>query len=143
MCDGADDSRAAGKLRRLAGELSGPVNRDGFRRVAGFVNDLDLTGLDDEKLEVSLADLEERLSVRVLLQKRPCAAPQFFDLCLVERGERDSAQIMLSHVSTSPLSYKLIHRSYKMLLNRAQKTRAPQVFHREGSLQSHRARNLR
>ena len=62
MCDGADDSRAAGKLCRLAGELSGPVNRDGLRRVAGFVNDLDLTGLDDEKLEVSLADFEERLS---------------------------------------------------------------------------------
>jgi hypothetical protein len=94
-------SRAAGKLRHVPGELSGPVNRDGLRRVAGFVNDLDLPGLDDEKLEVSLADLEERLSVRVLLQKRPCAAPQLFDLRLVERGERDSAQIMLGHVSTS------------------------------------------
>jgi hypothetical protein len=120
-------------VRHVAGEFSGPVNRDGLRRVAGFVDDLGLTGLDHEKLELSLADLEKRLSVRVLLQKHPCAAPQLFDLCLVERGERDSAQIMLGHVSTSSLSYKLFHRSYKMPLNRAQKTRSAQGFHRDDS----------
>ena len=51
-------------MRDVAGELSGPVDRDGFRRLPGFVDDLDLARLDDEELEVAVADLEELLAVR-------------------------------------------------------------------------------
>ena len=63
--DGADDRRAAGQLRHVAGELAGPVDRDGLRLLAGFVHDLDLARLDDEELEVAVADLEELFPIRV------------------------------------------------------------------------------
>ena len=87
--DGADDRRAAGQLRHVAGELPGPVDRDGLRRLAGFVHDLDLARLDDEELEVAVADLEELFPVPVPLELRQGAAPQRGHLGLVELGEGD------------------------------------------------------
>ena len=52
------------------------MDRDGLRRVAGFIHDLDLAGLDDEELEVALADLEELFPVAVALQLRAGQRPE-------------------------------------------------------------------
>ena len=72
--NGADERRSAGQLRHVAGELAGSLDGDGFRRVAGFVHDLDLAGLDDEELGVAVADFEESFPVPVVLEHRQRAA---------------------------------------------------------------------
>ena len=79
----------------------GPRTDDGLRRLAGFVHDLDLAGLDDEELEVAVAGLEELLPVPVPLERRQGAAPQRGHLGLVELGEGDGVQVVLGHVSDS------------------------------------------
>lgn len=85
-------------MRDVAGELPGPEDCD--ERVAGGISDLDLARLDDEELEVTIADLEERLAGPVLLERRPGAPAQLRHLRLVERGEGGSLQVVLGHVET-------------------------------------------
>ena len=99
--DGADDRRAAGQLRDVAGELPGAVDRDGLRRLAGLVHDLDLAGLDDEEVEVAVAGLEELFPVLEAPELRQRTAPQRGHLGLVELGKGDGVQIVLGHVSIS------------------------------------------
>ena len=99
--DGADDGRSTGQVRNVSGELSRPMHRDCFRRLPGFIEDLDLAGLDDEELEVAVADLEEFFAVPVALELRFRTARQGGDLVRVERRECDGVQIGLSHGSKS------------------------------------------
>src|SRR6267142_6218047 len=88
-------------MRDVAGELPGPVDRDGLRCLTGFVQDLDLAALHDEELEVTLAASGKRFAIPVLLKRGLGAASKLDNLGLLERGEGDGAQIILSHVSTS------------------------------------------
>jgi hypothetical protein len=77
-------------VRHLAGELPAPEDHDGLRRFVGFVHDLDLAELDNEKLEVAVANLNKLLPVPVALQRHPDTAPQRGNLRLVEPGDGDS-----------------------------------------------------
>jgi hypothetical protein len=85
-------------MRHVARELAGPVDRDSLRHLAGFVQDLDLAGLNDEELKVPVADLEELFPSLVPFQYCTRASPQRSDMALVECGEGDGPQIVLSHV---------------------------------------------
>jgi hypothetical protein len=64
---GADDRGAPGEMRDVTGELALPVDRDRLRTFAGMLEDLNLPGLDDEELEVPVADRDEDLPI----PKRP------------------------------------------------------------------------
>ncbi len=66
--------------------------------VAGGIDDLDLTRLDHEELEVAIADLEQRLSSKVPLERSAGAAPDLCELLGVERGEGELAQTGVGHV---------------------------------------------
>ena len=54
----AHDGWEAREVRDIAGELPFAVNHDRLRRVTRVVDDLDLARLDDEELEIALADGE-------------------------------------------------------------------------------------
>src|SRR4029453_13456314 len=82
------------------GELPGAMHGDGLRSVSGLIHDLDLAGLDDEELEVAVTDVEEHFSVPVALEGRMGTAHQRGDLGILEPGEGDHVQVVLSHPRT-------------------------------------------
>ena len=77
------------------------VDRDRLRLVAGVVDDLDLAGLDDEELEVAVADREQRLPVPVQPGRGIGATSQLLDLGLIEGRECDRKKIALVHKNFS------------------------------------------
>src|SRR5206468_7648810 len=63
--DGADHRAGAGQERDIAGELALVMDHDRPGRVSRVIDDLDLTRLDDEELEVAFAHRNEGLPVPV------------------------------------------------------------------------------
>src|SRR5262249_3282751 len=64
---------------------------------ARMIDDLDLARLDDEELEVAVADGEQRLPVRVRPGHGGRAAAQPGDLGLVEGREGDGLEVVFGH----------------------------------------------
>ena len=95
--DGANHPRIAGQVRDVAGELALPMDRDCLRFVAGVIDDLDLARLDDEEVEVAVADRKERLPVPIQLKRGAGATGQFGDLGLVERRKGDRLKVVFGH----------------------------------------------
>jgi hypothetical protein len=63
--------------------------RDRLRGVARGIDDVDLSGLDDEELEITVADVEERVAVTVTLDRRTDAAADPGDMVLRELRKGD------------------------------------------------------
>ena len=96
--DGIDDRRAARQLGHVAGELPGPLDRDGPRGLPGFVHDLDLARLDDEELEVPVTDLEELFPIPVLasfVKGQRSSAASWDSSSLGKATDRKSCSAML------------------------------------------------
>ena len=110
--DGLDDRWAAGQLRHVACELTGPEDHDSPWRLTGFVHDLDRARLDDEETEVPVADIEELFPIRVALERRQRASIQCGHLGQIEHGECETSQVVFAHVSRPSRSVILPQRRY-------------------------------
>src|SRR2546427_9382459 len=86
-------------MGHVPGELAASEHRQDLRRLARLVQDLDLAGLDDEELEVALADLDELVSGPIALQRRAGAAAQRGHLGVAESGRGHGVQVALGHES--------------------------------------------
>src|SRR5205085_2063834 len=92
--DCADDRRHAGQVRDISRKLPLAMDGDPLRLVAREIDDLDFTRLDDEKLEVTVADGKERLPVLIESGHSSRAGAQSSDLGVVERRERDGLEVV-------------------------------------------------
>jgi hypothetical protein len=95
--DGTDDRGAPGEMGDVTGELALPVDRDRLRAFAGMVEDLDRPGLDDEKLEVPIADRDENLPVRKRPRHGARARLELADLRVRQGGEGNGLERLLRH----------------------------------------------
>ena len=85
--DAADDRRAAGEHVDVAGELAGSVRDNELVGAGGAFIDADLAALDDEELEVALAEGEQRLARLERVERRELVDRR--DLRLGQNGECD------------------------------------------------------
>src|SRR5262245_12845355 len=75
------------------------MDDDPLRFVARIIDDLDLTRLHDEELEVAVADGEKLLPVLERPRDGSRATAQSSDLGLVEGREGDGLEIVFGHAS--------------------------------------------
>jgi len=71
-------------MRDVARELAFTVGRDGLRRVAGIVEDLDLARLDDVELENAIANRDECLAISAMSRRDGGAIGKLGDLVRIE-----------------------------------------------------------
>lgn len=73
------------------------MDRKCLRFVAGVIDDLDLARLDDEKVEVAVADRKECLPVPIKLWCGGGAIGQSSDLGLIKRRNGDRLKVVFGH----------------------------------------------
>ena len=49
-------------MANVAGEISGALNPDRFRLIAGDIDDFEFTRLDDKKFRIAIAGAKQRFS---------------------------------------------------------------------------------
>ena len=86
----------------FSGELALAMDRDRLRLVARVIDDLDLTRLDDEEFEVTVADRKERLPVPVHLGRGGGALGELANLGFVKRRKRDGLKVVFGHNYSFP-----------------------------------------
>jgi hypothetical protein len=86
--DEGGDGAASGQVADLSGEVPRPVDHEHFRNVAGFVQDLDFPGLDEERGDVFLAGPHERFP---LAYRRKTTSGQFSNRASEESSSRGKA----------------------------------------------------
>ena len=74
-------------MRDIACELSFPVDRDCLRLVAGIINDFDFPRFHNKKLQIAIADRDERFTFAVMLRHYGGAIRHLSNLCLIEDRE--------------------------------------------------------
>jgi hypothetical protein len=93
-----DDRRHAREVGDFTREPTLSVNDDRLKFVAGIVDNLDLTGPDDEEFENPVADCNESVTVPVASGQELGALARLFYLSVVENREGDGMKSELCHV---------------------------------------------
>src|SRR5712692_8446042 len=94
------------------------MDHDRLRLVAGVIDDLDLTRLDDVELEVAIAHRDECLPVPIQLLGGVGATLELADLGVVERRESNGLKGLFGHGAIT-LSHRDAETSIRSLRSRS------------------------